>query len=257
MRQYVVDAFTSRVFSGNPAAVCVTDKWPDEELMRNIAKENNFSETAFAVKDGDAYRLRWFTPGGEIDLCGHATLATACVILRFYEPDWDSVIFETLGGALRVKRDGNLYEMDFPAYEYKAVPVTESMTAALGVRPAEAYLSRDLLMVLNSGEVLKSLTPDMERLKKLEGVLAIVTAQGRNYDCVSRVFAPKLRIPEDPVTGSAHCMIAPYWTEKLGKRIISAFQASERTGKLVCSVEGDRVLIKGSAAVYSSAELFV
>ena len=255
MKQYIVDAFTDKVFSGNQAAVCVLDRWLPEELMLRIAVENNFSETAFAVKEGADYRLRWFTPGGEIDLCGHATLAAGCVILRFYEPRAAEVTFRTMSGPLVVARRGDQYEMDFPAYQLRPVPVTEDMAEAVGARPLEAYLDRDLLLVLEDPETVADLVPDQEKLKGLDGLLQIVTARGTDWDCVSRIFAPKLSIPEDPVTGSAHCMLTPYWTDRLGKETLSCFQASHRTGVLTCRMAGDRVKLAGAAVLFAVSDI--
>jgi PhzF family phenazine biosynthesis protein len=257
MKQYVVDAFTDKVFAGNPAAVCVMDKWLPEDLMMSITRENNLSETAFAVKNGDTYRLRWFTPGGEIDLCGHATLGTAYVIMNYFEPDLQQLSFDTMSGELTVLRRGELYEMDFPAYELKPVEVTAEMTAALGVKPLEAYMGRDLLCVLESEEQVRELTPDMEKIKQLDGLLQHVTAAGKDFDCVSRSFAPKLNIVEDPVCGSGHCHVVPYWVDKLGKSDILAYQASRRGGTLYCRKEGDRIKMSGKVVAYSAAELFV
>ena len=255
MKQYIVDAFTDNVFSGNQAAVCVLDNWIPEEMMINIAKENNFSETAFTVQEDGAYRLRWFTPGGEIDLCGHATLATAFVIMQFYEKDRNLIVFHTLSGDLMVERQGDTYEMDLPAFISEKIPVTDQMTEALGERPIEAYLSRDNLLVMDSEDAVKNLKPDMEKLRMLEGLCVGVTAKGREYDCVSRVFAPKLNVTEDPVTGSTHCMIVPIWADKLGKTRVTAYQASARTGTLYCEVKKDRVKMAGKAVVYSIAEI--
>lgn len=255
MKQYIVDAFTDNVFSGNQAAVCVLDNWIPEEMMINIAKENNFSETAFTVQEDGAYRLRWFTPGGEIDLCGHATLATAFVIMQFYEMDRNLIVFHTLSGDLMVERQGDTYEMDLPAFISEKIPVTDQMTEALGERPIEAYLSRDILFVMDSEDAVKNLKPDMEKLRMLEGLCVGVTAKGREYDCVSRVFAPKLNVTEDPVTGSTHCMIVPIWADKLGKTRVTAYQASARTGTLYCEVKKDRVKMAGKAVVYSIAEI--
>jgi PhzF family phenazine biosynthesis protein len=257
MKQYVVDAFTDKVFAGNPAAVCVMDKWLPEDLMMSITRENNLSETAFAVKNGDTYRLRWFTPGGEIDLCGHATLGTAYVIMNYFEPDLQQLTFNTMSGELTVVRRGELYEMDFPAYELKPVEVTAEMTAALGVKPLEAYMGRDLLCVLESEEQVRELTPDMEKIKQLDGLLQHVTAAGKDFDCVSRSFAPKLNVAEDPVCGSGHCHVVPYWADKLGKSDILAYQASRRGGTLYCRKEGGRIKMSGKVAAYSAAELFV
>lgn len=165
MKQYVVDAFTDRVFHGNQAAVCVLEQWPDEDLMMNITRENNFSETAFTVREGEKWHLRWFTPGGEIDLCGHATLGTAFVLLNYYEKDAQQVVFTTLSGDLIVTRRGELYEMEFPAYDLKKVDVTEAMEDALGVRVREAYLARDLLCVVDDEQTVRELTPDLEKVK--------------------------------------------------------------------------------------------
>ena len=257
MKQYVVDAFTDEVFSGNPAAVCITKEWLSDDLMMNITRENNLSETAFAVKERDRYKLRWFTPGGEIDLCGHATLATAFVIMNYYDTHLEEVAFDTLSGVLTVKKKQDLYEMDFPAYELKPKEVTSAMEDAIGARPVEAYMGRDLLCIFESEDVVRGLSPDMEKLKALDGLLLQVTAKGREYDCVSRSFAPKLNVPEDPVCGSGHCHIVPYWAKKEGKDDIIACQASGRGGILYCGIEADRVKLAGKAALYSEAELFV
>ena len=256
MKQFIVDAFTDHVFAGNQAAICVLDKWLPEEIMLNITKENNFSETAFIVKENeDTYHLRWFTPEAEIDLCGHATLATGYMILEHFNINISSVTFKTLSGDLKVKQKGDMYEMDFPAYSFKHVEVTDAMEEALGIRPIDAVLSRDLLMVLDSEEAVKNLKPNLDKLRGLDGLIQAVTAKGSNYDSVSRVFAPKCSIIEDPVTGSTHCLIVPYWAEKLGKSKITAFQASARTGILYCELVGDRVKISGKAALYSISEI--
>lgn len=257
MKQYVVDAFTASVFHGNQAAVCVLDKWPGEELMMSITRENNFSETAFAVKEGEKYHLRWFTPGGEIDLCGHATLGTAYVLFRFYEHDTDKLVFTTLSGNLIVTKKGELLEMEFPAYDLKPVEVTDAMEEALGVRPGAAYLARDLLCVLDDEQTVRELTPDLEKIRQIDGLLLHVTARGKDEDCVSRSFAPKLAVAEDPVCGSGHCHIIPYWADTLGKNELVAYQASKRGGTLYCRREGSRIFMAGRAALYSIDELFV
>ena len=228
MKQYVVDAFTDKVFAGNPAAVCVMDTWPPEELMQKITIENNLSETAFVVPKGDHYHLRWFTPGGEIDLCGHATLGTAYVITRFVRPELTEVAFETLSGLLTVTKNGALFELDFPAYDLEPVPVTDAMEAALGARPVEAYLGRDLLCVMASEDDVRGRDPDQAKLLELDGLLVHTTARGRDYDCVSRSYAPKLRVPEDAVCGSGHCHIFPYWARVLGTDTVRGYQASRR-----------------------------
>ncbi len=255
MKQYIADAFAETVFAGNQAAVCVTDAPLPDDLMQKIAVENNLPETAFAVPEGDAYRLRWFTPGGEIDFCGHATLGTAYVLHRFYRPDAGSLRFLTMHGALTVQFTGERIEMDFPAYPLREIPVTPAMTAAIGVQPVQAYAARDLMLVLDSEEAVRTLTPDPEKLMQLDGLCIAVTARGSTFDCVSRVFAPKMKIPEDPVTGSTHCLIAPYWAERLGKRELTAYQASARGGVLYAAVGGGRVKLSGTAALFAVSEI--
>ena len=217
VKQYAVDAFTDKVFHRNQAAVCVLDTWLPEALMKNIACENNFSETAFTVREGDHYHLRWFTPGGEIDLCGHATLGTAYVLFHFYEKDAEKLVFSTLSGNLAVEKRGELLEMEFPAYDLKPVPVTDAMEEALGIRPLKAYMGRDLLCILPNESSVRNISPNLEKVKALDGLLLQVTAPGDKTDCVSRSFAPKLAVSEDPVCGSGHCHIIPYWADELGK----------------------------------------
>lgn len=255
MKQYVVDAFSENVFGGNPAAICVMESWLDEETMMNITRENNLSETAFTVKEGSKYKLRWFTPGGEIDLCGHATLATAYVIMNYYEKDLKTVVFSTMSGDLVVNKKDDLYEMDFPAYDLKQVDVTDEMTDAIGVKPLEAYMGRDLLCVLEDENFVRNLNPDIDKIKQIDGLLLHVTAKGFDVDCVSRSFAPKLNVIEDPVCGSGHCHIAPYWMEKLNKNNLVAYQASKRGGTLYCSMKDKRVTLSGKAALYSIADI--
>ncbi len=257
MKQYVVDAFTDKVFSGNPAAVCVMDKWLPDELMMSITIENNLSETAFCVKEGANYHLRWFTPGGEIDLCGHATLATAYTLFRFYEPELSELHFDTLSGKLIVVKNGELLEMDFPAYELAPVDVTDAMVDTIGARPRAAYMGRDLLCVMDSAEQVINAAPDQAKVMQLDGLLLHLTARGADYDCVSRSFAPKCNVAEDPVCGSGHCHIIPYWANTLGKNELVAYQASRRGGVLYTRVEGDRIVLAGKAALYSEAEIHV
>lgn len=257
MKQYIVDAFTDKVFYGNPASVCILEKWISDNLMKNIAMENNLSETAFAVKNGNSYHLRWFTPAGEIDFCGHATLATAYIIKHFYDTNSNIILFNTMSGKFSVKVNNDVYEMDFPAYSLNEIPVTEDMTEAIGIRPLEAYIDRDLMLVVNSETEVKNLNVNMEMLKKLNGLGVAVTAKSQEYDCVSRFFAPKMNVSEDAVTGSTHCMIVPYWAKKLGKQKITAYQASERTGILYSEVtENNRVKISGKAVLYAVSEIF-
>lgn len=249
MKQYIVDAFTDRPFSGNPAAVCVMDRWPADASMMALARENNLSETAFLVRE-EGYRLRWFTPGTEVTLCGHATLASAYVVLTFYEKEAGSVTFHTLSGDLTVKRKGKLLEMDFPAGPMEEIPVTDAMEKAFGARPLKALLGMDLVCVFDRENLVRGMQPDQKLLSGLPGRIQNATAPGDEggSDCVSRSFCPKLSIPEDPVCGSAHCQIAPYWAGVLGKETIKAFQASARGGSLECSLSGrDRIAIRGQA----------
>ncbi|MCD8036371.1 MAG: PhzF family phenazine biosynthesis protein [Clostridiales bacterium] len=257
MKQYIVDAFTDKVFHGNPAAICILKQWISDELMMNITKENNLSETAFAVKTGDHYHLRWFTPGGEIDLCGHATLACAFVLLNFYEKDLEHITFDTLSGVLTVVKKDDLYEMDFPAYSLKPVTVTAEIIDAIGAVPKEAYMGRDLLCIFDNEEAVIKIHPDQKKLLNLDGLLLHVTAKGCSTDCVSRSFAPKCNVEEDPVCGSGHCHIVPYWANKLGKSEITAYQASKRGGTLYCNIAGERVKMAGKAVFYSVGELNV
>lgn len=257
MKQYVVDAFTDEVFHGNQAAICIMEQWLSDGLMMNITRENNFSETAFAVKEGEKFHLRWFTPGGEIDLCGHATLACAYVLFQFYLPNADKIVFSTLSGDLTVSKTNDLLEMEFPAFQLEKVPVSDAMIDAIGAVPCEAYMGRDLLCIFDSENIVRNLVPNMEKLLKLDGLLLHVTALGKATDSVSRSFAPKLKIIEDPVCGSGHCHIVPYWSKRLGKKDIIAYQASQRGGTLYCKMEDDRVFIAGKAALYSECELYI
>lgn len=257
MKCYVVDAFTDTVFKGNPAAVCVLENWLSDELMQEIAKENNLSETAFAVRRGDLYDLRWFTPGGEIDLCGHGTLATAYILMRFIVPELEKVSFQTKSGILKVQKKNDLYEMDMPAYQLTSVPITSEMEEAIGIRPVEAWLGRDLVCVLEEEALVIEAMPDKEKVKKFDGLLFHLTSIGKKYDCVTRSFSPKLNVPEDPVCGSGHCHVIPLWSDKLKKLNLCAFQASNRSGLLYCHMKGDRVLIAGHVVLYSIAELFL
>ena len=256
MKQYIVDAFTDKPFSGNPAAVCVMDSWPSERFMMQLAMENSLSETAFIVKENEGYRLRWFTPGTEVELCGHATLASAFVILNFYEKDQDTVRFHTLSGLLTVTRKDQFYEMDFPTYDLKEIPVTAAMEQAFGVRPVKAVLGLDLVCIFDAEEQVRKMLPDQDLLRLLPGRIQNATARGTETDCVSRSFCPKLSIAEDPVCGSAHCQIAAYWAGQLGKKEIRANQASRRGGSLQCILREDhRILIRGEAALVAISEI--
>ena len=255
MKQYIVDAFTEQIFHGNQAAICVLDTWLPDELMLNIAKENNFSETAFTVKTSDGYGLRWFTPGGEVKLCGHATLATSYILFHYYETAKDKLVFHTLSGDLFIGKDGDYIKMDFPALHCYETEITGLMAEAFGVAPSKANVDDRLLLVYENEQIIRDMKPVFDKVSLLHEHGVAVTALGSQYDCVSRFFAPRLKVNEDPVTGSAHCMIAPYWGERLGKKTIHAYQASERGGELLCELCSERVVIKGKATLYSIAEL--
>lgn len=252
------DAFTGAVFSGNPAGVCVLEAWPADDVLQAIAAENNLSETAFLVNEGQAYGLRWFSPLMEVDLCGHATLASAFVLFETAEKAADALTFRTRSGPLTVVRSGERLAMDFPARRPEPYSAREAVSAALGLAPAEVHRSvRDIMAVYETPEQVQSLQPDMEKLARLDCLGMIAAAPGRDCDFVSRFFAPRAGIPEDPVTGSAHCTLAPYWAGRLGKSILHARQISKRGGELFCEDHGDRVRIGGRAALYLQGTLFV
>lgn len=256
MKQYIVDAFTDKPFHGNPAAVCVMDRWLSDATMQAIAAENNLAETAFLVKEGDRYRIRWFTPMTEEELCGHATLAASFVLLSFFEPDADEVRYTSISGDLSVRRKGDRFELNFPTYELREIPVTDEMTRAYGVRPERAILGLDLNCVFRDEETVRNLTPDYDLLKRLPGRIWNATARGREYDCVSRSFTPEITVPEDPVCGSAHCQIADFWSKTLGKRVIRAYQASARGGELECEILGNgRIALRGKAVLFAVSEI--
>ena len=258
MKQYIVDAFTKRVFHGNPAAVCVMEAWLSDELMQQIAIENNLSETAFMVREGERYHIRWFTPGAEVDLCGHATLATSFVLTRFFDPQAEELVFTSLSGELRVRKADELLELDFPSRMPRPVPFTTQMRQLVHGLPAQAYVDRDLILVLEDEQSVRDYVPDYAAISALEGELGLfITAPSRTYDFVSRTFFPKLKINEDPVCGSAHCNLIPYWAKRLGKAKMTAYQASPRGGVLYCEDRGDRVRIGGHAVLYSEAEIRV
>ncbi len=256
---YQADAFTSSLFGGNPAAICPLDKWLPDETMQKIASENNLAETAFFVPEADGYMLRWFTPEFEIDLCGHATLASAHIIFTELGYANESINFETLkAGTLTVSRDGDKYTMDFPSRPPIVIEVPNGLVEALGGKEPKAILrSRDYFLVYDNEEDITELSPDFTALSKFDTVGFIVTAKGNKADFVSRFFAPGAGIPEDPVTGSAHCNLIPYWADKLGKSKLHAFQLSSRKGELWCELKGERVLMSGNAVTYLKGEIFV
>ncbi len=256
---YQVDAFTSEVFSGNPAAVCILDAWIDDNRMQAIAAENNLSETAFLVPAEDGFELRWFTPVTEVALCGHATLASAFV--QFVCRGWgaDAIRFQTRkSGDLIVRRQGDLLEMDFPARPAYARTPPDGLHRALGVTPQKVFGSaEDLMVVLDDERAVQETAPVFHELERVDCRGLVVTAPGDRSDFVSRFFGPRVGVPEDPVTGSAHCVLIPYWASVLGKKDLHAFQVSKRGGELFCRDDGDRVRISGKAALYLEGTLTI
>lgn len=250
-----VDAFTGHVFSGNPAGVCLLADWLEDERLQAISLENQLSETAFIVPRGDGYLLRWFTPEAEVDLCGHATLAAAHVIYQHLASRADVLRFETLSGELRVCREEDRLVLDFPSRPARPCEMPEALAMGLGAAPVHVAGSRDLLSVFETEEEVRSLRPDMQILRELEFFGVIATAPGKDCDFVSRFFAPKMGVPEDPVTGSAHCTLIPYWAGRLGKTKLKAWQISARGGELSCEDRGERVRIGGRAVTYMSGFL--
>jgi len=252
---YQADAFTNRLFGGNPAAICPLSEWLPDEIMQKIAAENNLAETAFFVKTDGGYKLRWFTPEYEIDLCGHATLASAHIIFTELGFKESAIHFETVkAGILTVSKSGDKYTMDFPSRVPIPIELPNGLAEAMGEKtPLAACRSRDYFLVYETEDDIIDLTPDFFALSKLDTVGVIATAPGKDVDFVSRFFAPGAGIPEDPVTGSAHCNLIPYWANKLGKDKLHAYQLSSRKGELWC----DRVLMSGNAVTYLKGEIFV
>lgn len=258
MKYYIVDAFTDKLFKGNQAGVCLLDEWPDNDTMLNIAAENNLAETAFLIKRKAHYDLRWFTPEVEMDLCGHATLASAFIIANFLDKGAAVMRFQTLSGELTVAKNEDLYEMDFPARAPTQIKVKPQMSQAIGLPVLEAHLSRDLLLLLENEAQVQNLIPDFQLLKDLPDCFGIiVTAKGNQADFVSRFFAPGAGVPEDPVTGSSHSTLIPFWSQRLSKQKMLAMQLSKRGGTLFCEHCGDRVKIAGNAALYLQGEICV
>ncbi len=250
LKIYQLDAFTSHLFGGNPAAVCPLAAWLADELMQQIAMENNLSETAFIVEEENGLRIRWFTPTSEVKLCGHATLAAAWVYFHHIDPASDVVTFNSLSGALGVTRREELLTLDFPVGELQPVEAPELLIQAIGATPQECYAGEDWLVRLESEEAVRALQPDMRLLQQLAGRGVIVTAEGDDCDFVSRFFAPKYGIDEDPVTGSAHTLLTPFWAERLHKETFIARQLSPRGGELQCELRGGRVHIGGQVTPY-------
>jgi len=253
---YQVDAFSSHIFHGNPAAVCPLEEWLPDDIMQKIAMENNLSETAFFIESNNKFYIRWFTPKAELDLAGHPTLATAHVILKELNKKIENLVFETkLGDILNVTIENDLYSMDFPSRPPKTVSYNNNVYEALGKRPLEILAYRDLIVVYENQKDISSIIPDLEKIKELDYPSIVITAKGDDVDFVSRNFAPKLGIPEDPVTGSSHCELIPYWSNKLNKKEMIAFQISERGGKIYCTDKKERVLIGGKAVTFFRGEI--
>ena len=259
---FQVDAFTSRPLAGNPAAVCPLDRWLDDGLLRKVAAENNLSETAFFVPKGPDYELRWFTPRCEVRMCGHATLASAHIILNHLKPELREVRFATrFRGMFTVWKDGGRFAMDFPAgSSTPSASVPVELARALGERPNSVQLvdgNDEYIAVYETENAIRSIRPDFARLEQLHPFAVAITAPGEKADFVSRYFAPSYGVPEDPVTGSSHCALAPYWAGRLGKTHLHARQVSQRGGELWCEVAGERVILKGNAVLIMQGELLI
>ncbi|MDE3742306.1 PhzF family phenazine biosynthesis protein [Maribacter polysaccharolyticus] len=260
LRIFQIDAFAERMFTGNPAAVCILDSWIDDNLMQQIAAENNLAETVFAVKNNDRYAIRWFTPEIEVDLCGHATLATAFVLFNHYLPNEKHIeFFSSRSGSLRVEKSENGYlTLDFPADDLTAVDPMPQLYDALGATPEHIFKGKtDYLLVYNNQDEIKDMDPNFFLLNQIDARGIIVTAKGEEVDFVSRFFAPQAGINEDPVTGSAHTSLTPYWSKILGKDRLTAKQLSKRGGELICENHGTRIKISGKAVSYLIGEIEV
>lgn len=256
LKLFHVDAFAGRVFKGNPAAVCPLEKWPDDELMQLIAAENNLSETAFFAADGEEFRIRWFTPTQEIDLCGHATLASAWVLFEERGYKGERIVFKSKTDRLEVTREGDLIVLNFPTRPPRKTDVPTGLGAGLGAKPKAVLAARDYLCVFESEQAVRDLQPDFGALKRLDRMV-IATARGKECDFVSRFFAPGHGVDEDPVTGSSHCTLVPYWARELGKNKLHALQVSKRGGELFCQLVKDRVKMAGRAVKYLEGSIEV
>lgn len=254
---YQVDAFASKVFAGNPAAVVPLEAWLDDATMQAIATENNLSETAFTVRKSGGFDLRWFTPAAEVDLCGHATLGAAFVLFRTGLATGETIAFNTRSGRLGVRREQGLLIMDFPVVEQRPIDVPPALVQGLGARPLEVHAGTDLMAVYGSEAEVRALEPDMGVLATLKTRGVIVTSAGATADFCSRFFAPRVGVPEDPVTGSAHCQLTPYWAKRLGKTALTAHQVSARGGELRCTLKGARIEIAGTAVPYLEATVTI
>jgi PhzF family phenazine biosynthesis protein len=254
---FQIDAFTTRRFAGNPAAVMPMDVYPADETLQAIAAENNLAETAFLRREAGDYRLRWFTPATEVPLCGHATLASAAVVMERLEPGRKTVVFHSASGPLTVNRVGAGYVMDFPSRPSQRIPPPPDLAEALGAVPVEVFGNAfNYLALLESSQILRQMAPDMAAIARIDRPGVIVTVAGdEQFDFISRYFAPAKGIPEDPVTGAAHCMLTPYWADRLGKTSFRAFQASRRGGEVICRLKGDRVELEGSCVFYLEGQV--
>jgi PhzF family phenazine biosynthesis protein len=257
---YQIDAFTEKVFGGNPAAVCVLDQWIDVDLMQNIAAENNLAETAYVVQTGpDTYNIRWFTPTVEVDLCGHATLASAYTLFKHYDYPTDKINFQSqASGSLSVTKKGDNLTLDFPTDIVEKVDTPKVLIEAFGITPIETYKGKtDHVLVYETQRKVENAIPNLELIKASGGRGVIITAPGNEVDFVSRFFGPQVGVDEDPVTGSAHTTLTPIWAEKLGKNLLTAQQLSKRKGDLICELKGDRVKITGKAITYMIGEIII
>ncbi len=257
LRIFQVDAFASRVFRGNPAAVIPLERWISDELMQSIALENNLSETAFFVPRGDEFELRWFTPTKEVDLCGHATLASGYAVCRFIHPWRSQARFHTKSGALVVARDGESFSLDLPSARAESRPIDDRYPAIFGATPRELWIGPSAMAVFTTEREVREFDPEMRALRELHPHAVLVTAPGDAVDFVSRFFAPNAGVDEDPVTGSAHCMLVPYWSKRLSKKRLRARQVSKRGGELECEDRGERTLLIGRCALYLEGSIEV
>ena len=254
---YQVDAFTDKVFGGNPAAVCPLDEWLDDKTLQNIAAENNLSETAFFVKKGKKYQIRWMTPTVEVDLCGHATLASSYVIFNELKQETDKITFESKSGDLIITKENGLISMNFPVRSPQKTEIDENHLNSVSIKPKEVYFDNTFLFIYNNEKEIREVKPDIEIIKRLKSDGLIITAPGDTVDFVSRFFAPHAGIPEDPVTGYAHTILTPFWAERLGKQKLHARQLSKRAGDVFCEFLGDRVNLAGKTVLYSKGEIYL
>lgn len=259
---YQIDAFAEKAFTGNPAAIVPLDNWLEDHTMQSIAEENNLSETAFIVATNNGYHIRWFTPSCEVDLCGHATLAAAYVTIHFLQETRNPICFDSKSGELFVSHETDvnkktLLTLDFPASEYEEIETPQALIQGLGRAPIKTYAAADYLAIFSSEEDILQLTPNFNQLQELDRRGVIASAPGKDVDFVSRFFAPNAGIAEDPVTGSAHCLLTPYWANQLDRTSLIAKQRSAREGSLTCTLQNDRVLISGYASLYLQGEIYI